>query len=93
MDRNLIDQARSVGAEIVDRAKSDPDFLESLLRDPEKVLRDAGMPEQAILHAISDADEHEIAGCPRTSCIIGPITLTMGDVWEERLSKDDDANG
>lgn len=48
MSEDQIHQARAAVRGILDRAETDPDFNDRAKTDPEGVLREAGLPDDAI---------------------------------------------
>jgi hypothetical protein len=58
-----LEAVRSTARSIVDRAKTDPEYLLQLTDDPEPVLLEAGLPERAIAEFMSEQGlEPEVVG-------------------------------
>ena len=58
-----VEAVRSTARSIVDRAKADPDFLQQLKDDPERVLVEAGLHERALADFMSEQGlEPEVRG-------------------------------
>src|SRR5262249_50727635 len=58
-----VEAVRSTARSSVDRAKSDPDFLQQLKDDPERVLVESGLHERAIVDFMAEQGlEPEVRG-------------------------------
>jgi hypothetical protein len=56
------DQIRERGMELLNRAKSDPKFVEQIKADPQGALTAAGLPASAVAEFLVGAQEHGVPG-------------------------------
>lgn len=64
LDPGTLDRARAMTQEIVRRAQADADYKERVRADPAGVLRESGLPEEAIPAFVAEAglDGGEVTG-------------------------------
>jgi hypothetical protein len=62
MSTQDMDQIRQRGIELLDRAKSDPAFVEQIKSDPRGTLAAAGLPANAVQEFMVGAQERGVPG-------------------------------
>jgi hypothetical protein len=64
-----VEDMRAKTDQVVNRLRSEAGFLDQVRRDPENVLRQAGLPEELVgdfAHGVSDDDVHGLQYCKWT---------------------------